>query len=298
MSQMPDIRVEYITTDGKPHQPADACASARVEAPEVEVVSVNGVEISSATIQEEAQHHPAADANTAILQATRALVVRELLLQEADRKSIDTTPEVNEAGQQELLEDSLIQRLLEQEVTVPQADEATCKYYYKQHLPQFMSETLYEARHILLPIQSQDPQAAEQVAILAQGMIEQIKQQPQLFAQFAMTHSACPSKEQGGNLGQLSKGSTVSEFEAALHQAKEGELLEQAVRSRFGYHIIYLDRIIHGEQLPFIAVKDKIAAYLEASSWSRGVAQYIGILAGQANIQGIDIASESSPLVQ
>lgn len=62
--------------------------------------------------------------------------------------------------------------------------------------------------------------------------------------------------------------------------------------------MIYLDRIIEGQQLPFDHVKAKIAAYLEASSWSRAVAQYIGILSGAAEIKGIQIDSADSPLVQ
>jgi len=42
----------------------------------------------------------------------------------------------------------------------------------------------------------------------------------------------------------------------------------------------------------------RLAAYLEASSWSRAVAQYIGILAGAAEITGVTLAGADSPLVQ
>jgi len=41
-----------------------------------------------------------------------------------------------------------------------------------------------------------------------------------------------------------------------------------------------------------------IAEYLAEASWRRGVAQYIRLLAGQADIRGIDIGGSGSPLVQ
>ena len=57
-------------------------------------VRVNGVEIPPEAIAEEIQHHPAPDAETAWVEAARALAVRELLLQgshasEDDLKAID-----------------------------------------------------------------------------------------------------------------------------------------------------------------------------------------------------------------
>ena len=52
-------------------------------------VSVNGVSIPSAAIARETQHHQAADPDVAWELAARALAIRELLVQEADRLAID-----------------------------------------------------------------------------------------------------------------------------------------------------------------------------------------------------------------
>ena len=70
------------------------------------------------------------------------------------------------------------------------------------------------------------------------------------------------------------------------------------VPTQFGYHVIRLDRVIPGAQLPFEAVAGRIAGWLEASSWSRAVAQYVGILAGEADITGISLHGSDGPLVQ
>ena len=45
-------------------------------------------------------------------------------------------------------------------------------------------------------------------------------------------------------------------------------------------------------------VSDRIAAWLEASTWSKAVSQYISILAGKADIRGISLGVAEGPLVQ
>jgi peptidyl-prolyl cis-trans isomerase C len=70
------------------------------------------------------------------------------------------------------------------------------------------------------------------------------------------------------------------------------------VESRFGFHVVSLDRRIPGETLPFEIVRERIAAWLEAASWSRAVSQYIAVLAGKAEISGIDIGATEGPLIQ
>jgi peptidyl-prolyl cis-trans isomerase C len=114
----------------------------------------------------------------------------------------------------------------------------------------------------------------------------------------AAEHSACPSREQGGNLGQVTPGSTVAEFERALETMQEGELLMRPVETRFGFHVIFLERKIEGVQLPFEHVADRIAGWLEAASWSKVVAQYIALLVSRAEISGINLKTAEGPLIQ
>lgn len=261
-------------------------------------IHVNGVEISETAIRAEVQHHPADHPASAFAQAARALVVRELLLQEARRKEIAPAPAHLGEGKYETDEDAAIRALLDAEVVTPSADAAACRRYYEANKGKFFSETLYEARHILFAAPPGDRVKREQAKREAQAAIETLRHAPLRFAELAQAYSACPSKEQGGNLGQLSKGSTVPEFETVLFSLSEGEFSPVPVPTPFGYHVILLDRIIEGVQLPFEIVESRIAAWLEASSWSRAVSQYIGVLAGAADITGIDMAKADGPLVQ
>lgn len=53
-----------------------------------------------------------------------------------------------------------------------------------------------------------------------------------------------------------------------------------------------------GPEMAFEAVADDVAAWLSAASWSRAVAQYVRVLAGRADIRGIDIGAAEGPLVR
>lgn len=261
-------------------------------------ISVDGVEISETEILAEAQNHPAQSPGAAVGEAARALVVRELLWQEAERQNFSADLVKNDSGQTETDRDAAIRCLIEKEVAVPQATEKEALHYYEQNKEKFFSDPLYEASHILLAASPEDKQERRAAKALAQTICAKLAQSPELFAGLAEEHSDCPSAKQGGSLGQLSQGSTVPEFEKTLRVMKPGKISSEPVETRYGFHIISLNRKIDGEQLPFEAVKTRVVAWLEASAWTKGISQYIAILAGQAKIKGIDLESADGLLVQ
>ncbi len=261
-------------------------------------ISVNGVSIAEADILAEAQNHPAENPGSALIAAARALVVRQLLLQEARRLSHEPGTSTAEDGRTETDDDLAIRTLIEHELVMPSASEDECRRFYRNNPAHFRSEPIYEARHVLLAAPAADKTARAAAREAAQGLIAHLQARPGDFPAMAAEHSSCPSREHGGNLGQLTRGSTVPEFERALEQMDEGTLHPQPVESRFGFHVILLERKIPGAQLPFDHVRERIAGWLEAASWSKAVAQYIGVLAGRADIRGIDIGAAEGPLVQ
>ncbi len=264
----------------------------------MDMVSINGVEIQPAEISTEAQYHPAPSPDEAQQEAAQALAIRELFLQEAKRLGLKAEPEVDEEGRSETEEDALIRVLLETEIEVPLADMATCKRYFENNRQRFHTADIYEACHILLSASPEDKDAYGLAEAKANDLIKQLSDNHALFAKLASKHSDCPSAEVGGNLGQLSRGQTVPEFETFLFELEEGQLCPVPVKSRYGVHVLKLDRKIEGLALPFEAVQEKISEYLEEASWRTAIAQYVRVLAGQADVKGIDLGAVGTPLVQ
>lgn len=277
---------------------ATGCPVKPVIATKPKAVSVNGVVISRAAISRETQNHPASKPVEAWLAAARALVVRELLLQEARLLAITPVPAQDGEGRRETDEEAMMRALVAQEVRTPEADDATCRRYFDTNRSRFRSTDLYEVRHILLPVASVDPSARAAAVRRADAIIAELQRDPSAFGAIAAEVSACPSGKAGGSLGQIGPGQTIPEFEAALASMPEGEIAPTPVVSRYGVHVVWLDRHIQGRELLFEMVRDRIASWLDEKVRRTAIRQYIGILAGRAEISGIDLSANASPLVQ
>ena len=261
---------------------------------EIMPVRVDGVEITEADIAREMQHHPAASLAEAREAATRALVVRELLLQEAGRQGLAAVEEADD----DLGDDPRIAALIEQEIRCPEPDDESCHRYFDNNRAQFGSPALFEARHILL---ASPPDEAEERAAgkaLAAEIIATLQADPDRFAELAARHSACPSGKQEGRLGLLSRGDTVPEFETFLFSLNAGQLCPLPVETRYGVHVIQLDRKVDAVLAEFEGSRDAIARFLRTQSLHTATRQYIMLLAGQAKIEGVEIEAAHSPLVQ
>ncbi len=268
-----------------------ACsAHAQIPAGRPATVSVNGVSIARDAIVREMQHHPAPKPIAAWQQAARALVVRELLLQEARRAGIAPQPVSDASGRRETDEEAMIRGLIEREVTVPEPDEATCRRYYENNRARFRSADIYEAAHILFAALPADAQAYAQARADAAVVLAELREHPDRFADLAQAHSRCPSAAQGGNLGQITTGQTTPEFEQALIALEPGQLCAEPIATRYGFHIIRLDRKHEGRTLPYEVVAGGIADYLRESVRRRADAQYIARLVSAARIEGVELA--------
>ncbi|MDE2597925.1 MAG: peptidylprolyl isomerase [Sphingomonadales bacterium] len=261
-------------------------------------VAVDGREIAEAAIAAEMQHHPAGDVAAAHAAAAEALAVRQLLLDEAERLGIAADSLPDSEGRPLSDEDARIEALLAAEVRPPRADETTARRYYETHRARFRSSPLVEAEHILFAADPADELAFGLATGDARTAIRTLQADPDAFAVLARRHSGCPSKEQGGMLGQIAPGALVPEFEAVLFALAPGTLHPAPVKTRFGVHVIRAGRREEARELPFEAVSRRIADYLEEASWRRAVSQYIGLLAAKARLEGVTIAPATGPLVQ
>lgn len=255
-------------------------------------VRVNGTVIAPEAIAEEAQQHPAPDPASAWRAAARALAIRELLLQEAHRLGVAAEPELDEAGRREIDDEALIRAVLERQAAPSTPTREECLRVYEQRRERFRTPPLLEARHILIEPGSADEAAWAEARRQAATIAREVGDDPAAFAEAAQAFSTCPSKMQGGSLGQLQPGELVPAVQSAIEALPEGTTGREPVRSRFGWHVLRLDRRIPGRELPFELVEARIADMLEARAWTLAAARFTASLAEAATLEGVALGKD------
>ena len=99
---------------------------------------------------------------------------------------------------------------------------------------------MVRASHILLMYQGSMRSSASRSKDDAKKQIDAIKAELDGgadFAALARKHSDCPSKAQGGDLGEFGRGMMVKEFETTAFALPVNET-SGVIETPFGYHII------------------------------------------------------------
>lgn len=192
--------------------------------------------------------------------------------------------------------DEVIEVLLEREVRTPAPTEEECRRYYAQHQPDFIAGELVFARHILFGVTAGVPVGA--LRGKAEQALAELIQHPERFAERARELSNCPSGQHGGNLGQLSRGDCAPEFEKAVFESTATGVLARLVTTRYGFHVVAIDKRVPGQLVPFEAVRERIAARLADQVERKALEQYVAVLAGGADVQGVDLNASPTPLVR
>lgn len=154
------------------------------------------------------------------------LVNQELLYLDAEKNNLDKDQEFQDVLKQNeeiLLKNYALNRLI-QDV---EANEEEVKEYFEEHRDQFKMPRKAKASHILVGTEEEAKDILEKID---EGMS---------FEEAAKEYSTCPSKEQGGDLGEFNEGQMVPEFEEAVFSMEEGSISEP-VKTQHGFHIIKL----------------------------------------------------------
>jgi peptidyl-prolyl cis-trans isomerase D len=129
---------------------------------------------------------------------------------------------------------------------------------YDEEKQRFETQEERRADHILIEIGDDEDAArtkAQEIADRARGGED--------FAKLAREFSAdAGTKDQGGELGWVSRGMLEGPFEDALFAMQPGEISDP-VRTEFGFHVIRLDEVRAGEVQSFEEVKDTLAEDLK-----------------------------------
>lgn len=143
-------------------------------------------------------------------------------------------------------------------------NEADVRAYYDQNASRLSGNEERRASHILLTVPAGAPATDKDKARqTAQGLLDQLRQDPSKFAELAKVHSQDPgSAAKGGDLDFFARGAMVKPFEDAVFALKKGDISD-LVESEFGFHIIQLTDIKAPPVRSFESMRAEIEADLK-----------------------------------
>lgn len=118
-----------------------------------------------------------------------------------------------------------------------QVTDAQIQAYYDAHKDDYRTQERVRARHILLSTQNKPKDEVPKIQAQAEALDKQIKAGAD-FAELAKKYSQdTGSAQKGGDLGWVSRGQMVKNFEDAVFSLKPNEI-SNVVTTEFGFHII------------------------------------------------------------
>lgn len=156
------------------------------------------------------------------------LIGKKLLLADAAKNLYEYDPTF-QAELKKLKEDLLVNFALSKALEGVSVSDAEAKAFFEENKAALQTGETVNASHILLD----DAERAKALrAEILSGSIS--------FEDAARKYSTCPSAEQGGSLGEFTRGQMVPEFDEACFSMAVGEISEP-VKTQFGYHLIKLN---------------------------------------------------------
>ncbi|WP_332741449.1 peptidylprolyl isomerase [Hydrogenophaga sp.] len=269
---------------------ACACKGPAAAALPVDIASVNGIAL-----------HEAGEVLDA--QTLRERACTELLRQQAVRAGLLPRFTGLSAPEPDADTRRAIEALLEAEVHSPEPGAEECRRHYEAHKPRFVVGQALHVRHILFAVTPGVPVNA--LAQRAEAALLELSRQgvsADRFAQLAGELSNCPSSAQGGDLGWITPQDCAPELAKALFLQNDAiqavGLHPRLVHSRFGLHIVEVLAREPGRLPEFTELQAQIGARLALQSQATALRQYMQLLVGQAQLEGVELEGADTPLVQ
>ncbi len=145
--------------------------------------------------------------------------------------------------------------------------DAEVEKYYTEHAKEFETPRQAKAAHILVRVGQTGGSAAEDTAREKVADVIRRVKAGEDFAKLAKERSDDPaSASKGGDLGLVSQGEMVPQFEQALFALKKGEVSPEPVRTPFGFHAIKVTDVREGGRKPLKEVAGQIRDRLQADA--------------------------------
>jgi parvulin-like peptidyl-prolyl isomerase len=117
--------------------------------------------------------------------------------------------------------------------------------------------------------------------------VQQIAEQARNSADFALlakTTSQAPTKDKGGDLGEVAKGELLPELDKAVFNSPSGAIIGP-IEAKTAWHILKVEQRLPSEIPAFESIKDKLRKDASEDAWQRDYKAYIDKLRKDAFIQ-------------
>lgn len=165
-------------------------------------------------------------------------------------------------------------------LNAPEPSDEEVKAFFEANPEKMRKPAQVRASHILVKATDDE---SDEAKTKADDIYRQVQADEANFAALAQEHSACPSGEQGGDLGFFGPGSMVKEFEAAAFALKPGEISD-VVKTPFGYHLIKVTERQEENTLSFDEIKPQIVSFLQEQAGAKQLHAWVEELRSKAEI--------------
>jgi len=141
-------------------------------------------------------------------------------------------------------------------------DDAAVQEYYQANIENYTIPEKRQARHILFKASDEDTPEVHADKKKQAGDVLQLAKSGKDFAALARQYSEGPSKANGGELGYFSRDQMVGPFADAVFTMQPGDISD-VVKTRFGYHLILLEKIEPTHTKTVAEVHDEIVKALQ-----------------------------------
>jgi peptidyl-prolyl cis-trans isomerase D len=172
-----------------------------------------------------------------------------------------------------------------------QVSDDELKVQYQQDIQQYQVPNRVHVDHILLMTVGKTPAEVEEIHQKAEDVLKQVNKKGANFEELAKKYSEDPgTKDKGGDLGWITQGQTVPEFEKMAFSLPKGSISD-LVKTQYGFHIIKVLDKETAHTKTFDEVKDSIRSPLllaKADKQAADIADKLSAAIRQSNKMSLD----------
>jgi len=145
---------------------------------------------------------------------------------------------------------------------------------------------LPERAHLreIVVLRPEDPLKVDEARQRANDVAAATRQPKSDFAKIASTMSESGTRDQGGDLGEVSRGDLVADLDKAVFNATPGQILGP-LETKSAWHIIKVEQRLPSEVPAFESIKDRLRKDASEETFARDYKSYIDNLRKDAFIQ-------------